>query len=250
MELLRCEHKCSAFEFFSKLTVQLHGERGFAKATKPNNRKESLQALLSNPWLELLLGVLQLHRLSCANELGRRCYDVSGSDCSGRAAIVVLQFLHPVPHSPLADMLRPSLEVADLGGDAVASLQRGHQVPLLAEVHQYPASTGLAAEAVIDVVGAVLDVVGHLTHLLHPVQALLVVVALRPLQPVEEGLHAGQLVGDVLDVIAGAPDQGVLLREEAPKLVHQGFHGVVRGADDEVHRRPALSPSPVETRYM
>ena len=162
---------------------------------------------------------------------------------------VVLQLLHPVPHAPLADMLRPSLEVADLGGDAVARLQRGEQVPLLPEEHQYPAPAGLAAEAVVDVVDAVLDVVGHLAHLLHPVQALLVVAAGRPLQPVEEGLHAAQLVGDVLDVIADASDEGVLLREEAPELVDEGFHGVVRGADDEVHGHFSLVPARRKIKY-
>jgi len=141
---------------------------------------------------------------------------------------------------------RPSRPPPGPGLDAVASVQRGEQVPLLPEEHQYPAPAGLAAEAVVDVVDAVLDVVGHLAHLLHPVQALLVVAAGCPLQPVEEGLHAAQLVGDVLDVIAGAPDQGVLLREEAPELVDEGLHGVVRGADNEVHGRLALAP----TRWM
>ena len=116
-------------------------------------------------------------------------------------------------------MLRSSLEVADVGGDAVSCMQRGEEIPGPSEGGQLAAPTGLAAEAVAGIVDAILDVVGDLPHLLHPVLPLLVVLGLL-LEPVEEGLHAGQLVVDVLDVIADASDQCVLLGQETPKLVH------------------------------
>jgi hypothetical protein len=63
---------------------------------------------------------------------------------------------------------------------------------------------------VADVIDAVLDVVGDLPHLLHPALSLLIVLGLL-LEPIEEVLHVGQLVVDVLDVVADASDQGVLL---------------------------------------
>ena len=69
------------------------------------------------------------------------------------------------------------------------------------------------------VVDAVLDVVGEVADLLHPVLHLVVVPA-APAVPglaevAEEGLHGGQLVVDVLQVAGDATDEGVLLGEKA-----------------------------------
>ncbi|KAG2632187.1 hypothetical protein PVAP13_2NG068992 [Panicum virgatum] len=58
----------------------------------------------------------------------------------------------------------------------------------------------------------------------------------------EEGLHGGELVVDVLEVAVDAPDQGVLLGEEAAQLAQEGPHGRLRGAHHELHcRRPLPS---------
>ncbi|WVZ50559.1 hypothetical protein U9M48_001801 [Paspalum notatum var. saurae] len=248
MELLRCEHGGSAIESVSEIPVQHHGERSLAKATKPNNGKEpqlTVNVLLCKPRLELLNGAVHADGLHGANELRGRNRAVSWSvviSFATNGATTTCRVLHPVPGAPLTDMLRPDLEVADFGGDAVAGVERGEQVPRPPESRQPAAPAGLAAEAVADVVHAVLDIVGNLPHLLHPVLTLLVVAAPFPLQPVEEGLHAGQLVVDVLDVILDALDQGVLLREEDPELVDERFRGIVGGSDDEVHGRfPLLS---------
>uniref|UniRef100_A0A0E0MH29 Uncharacterized protein n=1 Tax=Oryza punctata TaxID=4537 RepID=A0A0E0MH29_ORYPU len=177
-------------------------------------------------------------RFDGANQPGERSWMVSGSAGVVVAATICVcwEVLHPVPCAPLADMLRPDLEVADVDGDAAALVQRGEQVPRPPERDEPAGPAGLAAEAVADVVDAVLDVVGDLPHLLHPVLPLLVVVDV-PLELAEEGLHAGELVVDVLDVVADAGDQGVLLREEAAELVDEGLHGAARGADDQIHNQ-------------
>ncbi|KAF2911600.1 hypothetical protein DAI22_11g192400 [Oryza sativa Japonica Group] len=51
----------------------------------------------------------------------------------------------------------------------------------------------------------------------------------------EEGVHAGQLVLDVLDLAANAADERVLLGQEAAELSQQRPHGAVRGAYGELH---------------
>uniref|UniRef100_A0A0E0MH28 Uncharacterized protein n=1 Tax=Oryza punctata TaxID=4537 RepID=A0A0E0MH28_ORYPU len=190
------------------------------------------------PSLKVVHGVLHAYRFDGANQPGERSWMVSGSAGVVVAATICVcwEVLHPVPCAPLADMLRPDLEVADVDGDAAALVQRGEQVPRPPERDEPAGPAGLAAEAVADVVDAVLDVVGDLPHLLHPVLPLLVVVDV-PLELAEEGLHAGELVVDVLDVVADAGDQGVLLREEAAELVDEGLHGAARGADDQIHNQ-------------
>ena len=50
-------------------------------------------------------------------------------------------------------------------------------------------------------------------------------------------------------VVADASDQGVLLSEEAPELAHQRLHGIVGGANDEVHRHLDPVVSAVEMRF-
>uniref|UniRef100_A0A0E0RAQ8 Uncharacterized protein n=1 Tax=Oryza rufipogon TaxID=4529 RepID=A0A0E0RAQ8_ORYRU len=181
---------------------------------------------------------------------GERSWMVSGSAGVVVAATISVcwEVLHPVPGAPLADMLRPDLEVADVGGDAAALVQRGEQVPRPLEGDNCAGPAGLAAEAVADVVDAVLDVVGDLAHLLHPVLTLLVVGDV-PLEPAEEGLHAGELVVDVLDVVADAGDEGVLLRQEGAQLVDERLHGAARRADDQIHNQLSFhgfsdSPTP------
>lgn len=57
---------------------------------------------------------------------------------------------------------------------------------------------------------AVLDVVGDVADLLHPVLGLFA-PGVAVVEAAQEGVHAGQLVIDVLDVIADALDQCVLL---------------------------------------
>lgn len=93
-----------------------------------------------------------------------------------------------------------------------------------------------------EVVDAVLDVVGDVADLLHPVLGL-VVVAAGAGEVAEERLHAGELVVDELDVAADAADQGVLLREEAAELVQEGFEGRRRRPDGELHGCSCLPAS-------
>mgnify|MGYP003703120781 CR=1 FL=1 len=275
IELLRGENGCSTIKFVSKLVVHRERQRGLAKAPKSDDGDEidlllsvmlsasliadsglctsvsmDLLWLLHEPVLELFHGILHAYRLHGANQPGKRSWTVSGNVSSDAGLVVAaatsweVKVLHPVPGAALADMLRPELEVADLGGDAAALVEGGEKVPRPLEGDGRAAPPGLAAEAVADIVDAVLDVVGHLAHLLHPVLTLLVVVDVpSSLELAEEGLHAGHLVVDVLDVVVDAGDQGVLLREEAAQLADQGLHGAARRADDELHcRQSARGP--------
>lgn len=79
-----------------------------------------------------------------------------------------------LPGAPLTDVLRADLEVVDLSGDAVACIQCGEEIPRPPEGGQLATPTGLAAEAVAGIVHAVLNIVGDLPHLLHPVLPLFV----------------------------------------------------------------------------
>ena len=128
-----------------------------------------------------------------------------------------LGVLDAVPRAPLADLLRPHLELRDVGGDVAARppcedlVHPGHD-----EAAQVVAA-GVVGEAVREVVDAVLDVVGDVADLLHPVLhpvVVLVAFALRrAAQVADERLHARQLVADVLDVSPDATDESVLLGE-------------------------------------
>ena len=141
-------------------------------------------------------------------------------------------------------MLCPGLEVADLSGDAVASVQRGEEIPGPPEGGQFSAPTGLAAEAVAGFVDAVLDVVGDVPDLLDPVLGLLVVGGSGgggvP-DLAEEGVHAGELVVHVLDLAVDAADERLLLGEEAAELAKQRSHGALGGAHGELRARSALA---------
>lgn len=85
-----------------------------------------------------------------------------------------------------------------------------------------------------EVVDAVLDVVGDVADLLHPVLGLLVVAA-GDGEVAEEGLHAGELVVDELDVAADSADERVLLCEEAAQLAQEGLEGGRRRANRQLH---------------
>jgi len=134
---------------------------------------------------------------------------------------VFFRVLDAVPRAALPNFLCSVLEVNDLGGDVPARPERGHGVPRAADVDEEALPTGLAAEAVREVVHTVLDVVGDIADLLDPVLGLLIVSSSScscPAELAEEGVHAGELVVHVLDLAADAADERVLLGEEAAEL--------------------------------
>lgn len=116
-----------------------------------------------------------------------------------------------IPGAALTHMLRPFLELGNLGGDPAALATSPDLVQVPAKLGPQVVALAVRVEALGEVVDAVLDVEGDVADLLRPVRRLLVGAAVAA-EAVEEGLHAGQLVADELDVAADAADQGVLLR--------------------------------------
>lgn len=129
-----------------------------------------------------------------------------------------LRVADAVSDPALAHELRPALEICNLDGDAAPRGPRQELVEGIADGDQPASTPAIGTESVGEVVDAVLDVVGHVPDLLHPVLRLVVVALVALAEVGEEGLHARELVGDELDVAADAPDEGVLLGEEAAEL--------------------------------
>jgi hypothetical protein len=73
------------------------------------------------------------------------------------------------------------------------------------------------------VIYAVLTVIGHVTDLLHPVLLPIIVVILGEVK--KEGLHAGELIVDVLDVTTYAPYQSIFLGKKTAQLAHKTVDG-------------------------
>ncbi|KAG2558657.1 hypothetical protein PVAP13_8NG284002 [Panicum virgatum] len=196
-------------------------------------------------------GILLPHWLRCTHELRRRRLRVICGIRVRRSTWLdardglgaFFRVLDAVPRAALPDFLCSVLEVNDLGGDVPACPECGHGVPHAADVDKEALPSGLAAEAVGEVVHAVIDVVYDIADLLDPVLGLLIVSSSScscPAELAEEGVHAGELVVHVLDLTADATDERVLLGEEAAEFAKQRSHGALRGAHGELHADSSL----------
>lgn len=121
------------------------------------------------------------HGVLGADELEAAVLVVGGVEdggLGGRRGAGGVRVVDAVPPAALAYLLRPHLEDGDPGGD-VAAGPPGEDLEDAVEEEVAGHAGGQAVEAVAGVVDAVLDVVGEVADLLHPVLGVVVVAAPR-----------------------------------------------------------------------